>query len=293
MHERYRPIAWVLGSLISSSSVLTNLYRNASFKGKLLISEYVRLPPENGEYVCKGIKFDIDFSDGIQRAIYFNTYERREIEFLEGYVRQGWKCVDLGANVGFYTLNLAKLVGPRGYVLAVEAAPKNFERLLRNVELNAFQNCKTIHCAVTKESGPVRFYTSPTANSGWGRIGAFDGASGEIEVAGFSFDSLLEKSGISSIDFLKIDIEGHELQFLEGAVEALTCGKVKRMLVEYCGYALERQGISLADYVQAFEEYGFRPVHFALSEISAAKRGEYRPANEILNLLFEHNSVES
>jgi FkbM family methyltransferase len=291
MHELFKPAAWILGRAISSRSVWRETFRQVDFKGKLLISQYVSLPSTNGTYSSRGVTFDLSFSDDIQKAIYFNTYERHELRFLERYIQSGWQCVDIGANVGFYTLNLAKLVGPTGRVYAVEAAPGNFEKLNRNLSLNSFTNCHLSQAAITSADGPVRFHCSPSRNSGWGRIDNFAGSAGEIEVPGLTFDAYVRRTGLANVDFLKIDIEGHELAFLQGARDSLDSGLVKRMMVEYCGYSLEQRDMTLAKYIAAFESHGFDPVQFSMPEITAAKRGAYLPRRQILNLLFHHRSI--
>lgn len=291
MHTLFKTVAWGVGNAISCVPGARDLFRASDFKGKQLISDFVQLPAGRGEYRCNGVRFDLDFSDAIQRAIYLGTYERHELRFLKHYVKRGWICVDVGANVGFYTMNLAKLIGPTGRVEAVEASPANFERLSRNICLNAFTNCHATQAAITDADAPIHFYTSPKVNSGWGRVDKFDGATDTIEVDGKTFDSFASDRELTRVDFLKIDIEGHELRFLSGARRSLQSGVIKRALVEFCGYTLEPQGIFLAEYVSAFEAVDLYPVHLSVKQIAEAKKGTYTPRRQILNLLFEHPSV--
>jgi hypothetical protein len=168
-----RPFAKAGALAIASSAFLLQAFRSRDFKGKQLIAGLLpeALPVSNGIYECQGMTFDVDFKDRIQRDIYLGVYERHERAFLESYIEPGWTCVDIGANVGFYTLLLGKLVGRSGRVFAVEASPANFGRLNRNVSLNALPSCTLTHVAMTKSNGPVSFHTSPAHNSGWGRIG--------------------------------------------------------------------------------------------------------------------------
>lgn len=291
MHEAYTPLGWLIGSAVSLHPGLRDGFRSRHFKGKTFITRFVRDPAPAGEYDCNGATFAIDFGDQIQRAIYYGIYERHELAFLRGLARPGWTCVDIGANVGFFTVHLAKAVGPEGRVFAIEASPGNFQRLERNIALNRLGNVHARQAAITAEEGPVRFSLSPAVNSGWGRIGEFASAAGVIEVPGITFDAFATAQGIDRVDLLKIDIEGHELSFLEGARESLRRGVIKRILVEYCGYSLEPKGITLAASLSAFEAHGLRPAHLCLTEIAAAKAGTYEPRRSILNLYFEHPSV--
>ena len=133
------------------------------------------------------------------------------------------------------------------------------------------------------------FSVSPHQNSGWGRLGKWEFSQSQILVAVNTLDDFLAVNNISHIDFLKIDIEGHELEFFKGAINTLKNGIIRRIMIEYCGNALEPQGITLNSYVDSIMEFGYIPVHFNLDRIESAKNGTYQSKEEILNLLFEKN----
>lgn len=251
------------------------------------------LPFPNGVYGCNDRLFDIDFSDAIQREIFLGVYERHERAFLRGYVRRGWTCVDIGANVGFYTSLFAQLTGPRGKVVCVEAFPGNVTPLARNIELNGVADVTVVRAAVTDRDGPVQFHAGPSHNPGWGRIVAWKGSQDIVTVDGLSFDTLLATQHLETVDFMKIDIEGYELSFMKGGSSALAYGIVKRLLAEYCGYSLEPMGVTLQDYVRAFEDLGIGPVRWCLDAITAARASRYAARGEILNLLFEHRALHA
>jgi len=108
-----------------------------------------------------------------------------------------------------------------------------------------------------------------------------------------TFDHFISTQGIHSVDFLKVDIEGHELSLLEGGQNTLGSGVVKRALVEFCGYHMEKRNTTLADFTAAFERLGFRPCRFSMDKVESARRGTYAPQGEILNLLFEHAALSA
>jgi len=290
MHIIFRSLACVVARVIRLRQSWIDKFRHVDFKGKLLISSYMHLPENGGVYNCGGVAFDLDFSDGIQKEIFWGTYERHEKAFLERQVRQGWTCVDIGANVGFYTINLAHLIGTTGRVHAIEADPSNFKHLRRNVAINALQNVDIYNAAITSKDGPVEFFRSPDTNSGWGRVGRFEGAAGKCVVEGMTFDSFLSKANIDVVDFLKVDIEGHELSFLEGARKAFAERRIKRLLIEFCGYDLEPKGIFLKEYALAIESHGMSPATMQLDKLVAARNGKYAAKGEAVNLFFESNA---
>lgn len=280
------PFAAVAGKLISVNGWLFEQYRRRNFKGKQYLSRFINRSFSDGVYSCQEASFDLSFEDGIQREIYLGLYERRELALLRKYVQPGWTCVDVGANVGFYAVHLAKMVGG-GVVLAFEPAPENFPKLTRNVELNRLTNCTCFQQALSSRSGTLEFGTSPQMNSGWGRVGGFEGQGKTIHVQAVTLDEVLDEHAIEQVDFLKVDIEGHETQFLQGAEGALRGGRVRRMMIEYSGFALESQGIELADYLTLLRGYGFVPVELNLDRVGAALNGNYRACRETINLLVE------
>jgi len=288
------PFAKIAGGCIGLSPALLELFRARDFPGKHLIAGCLpeTLPVASGIHRCNGLLYDIHFADTIQRDIYLGVYERREREFLRRYVKPGWTCVDIGANIGFYTLFLAATVGPSGYVYAIEASPKNFAVLSRNVTLNSLTQCALISVAITAKNGRVSFLASPDGNSGWGNVVGSDSNKDTgrdlISLDGMTFDHFVSTQRIRSIDFMKVDIEGHEISMLEGGQETLGSGVVKRAFVEFSGFDLEKQSIHLADFIAAFERLGFRPCHLSMDKVERARRGTYVPKREILNLLFEH-----
>jgi len=289
------PLAKMTGACIGLSPALLEVFRSRTFRGKHLIAGALpeTLPVASGIYRCNGLMYDLDLTDQIQRAVYLGVYEQQEREFLRSYVQPGWTCVDIGANIGFYTLLLATLAGPSGHVYAIEASPKNFARLSRNVALNALTQCALSSVAITAKNGAVSFLTSPETNSGWGRIAGTDTGREIISLDGLTFDHFVRTQGIHSVDFLKVDIEGHELSLLEGGQKTLESGVVKRALVEFCGYHMEKRNTTLADFIAAFERLGFRPCRFSMDKVESARRGTYAPQGEILNLLLEHAALSA
>jgi FkbM family methyltransferase len=121
---------------------------------------------------------------------------------------------DLGAHQGVIAMMLAKEVGPKGKVIAVEAALRNAELAARNVAMNAIQNVVVRHAAVVKEDGPVLF-----TQRGNGAIARNEKEFRAASVKGVSIDTLLQAYGVP--DLVYMDIEGFEVEALRGAVNTL------------------------------------------------------------------------
>lgn len=138
-------------------------------------------------------------------------------EELAARLHSGMSFYDIGANIGFFTMLGARLVGPTGHVCAFEPLPGNLAVLRRNLKLNGFDNVTVIGCAVsaTGGSGWLRAATSLTAE-------ITDAPSGDgLEVEVVAIDELLVAERLPAPDVIKLDVEGHEPDALRGMLSTL------------------------------------------------------------------------
>jgi FkbM family methyltransferase len=122
---------------------------------------------------------------------------------------------DLGANVGFYSLLAGALVGPAGRVYAFEPLPRNVAYLRKHVALNRLENCFVFEAAVADSDGESRFH--PFADASMGRLSD----QGQNMVRAVRLDSLHDAGEIVPPTFIKIDIEGGELEALKGGARLI------------------------------------------------------------------------
>jgi len=142
---------------------------------------------------------------------------------------QGGTAVDAGAYIGRHTLAYARAVGPEGRVIAVEPLPANFRLLQHNVRSNGYQQTvRCAACALGRNQGQIRL--------GYGKETSIASAHGDfplhLTVVQRSLDDLLSEQGIAQIDFLKIDVEGAELDVLMGSRQVLDASPQARLVVE-------------------------------------------------------------
>jgi FkbM family methyltransferase len=153
-----------------------------------------------------GMRIDVD---GSRPSYVLGTVEPEVQAFMSEHVRPGAIVYDLGANIGYFTLVAASLVGRQGRVLAYEPAPAIASVLRRNVALNGLEGQVTVvEAAVSHADGAGPF--DPSANDQSGRLGG-----GPLRVRTVSLDSEVRR-GAPVPDFLKIDVEGAELAALQG-----------------------------------------------------------------------------
>ena len=160
-----------------------------------------------GYHVCIQ-KLDTDFGQGIFLTRQYEEHVRRA---ARENLREGDVAVDVGANVGVLTFLAASIVGKTGRVIAVEPNPDNLQLLYRGIHMNGFSNVEVLpHAASNSRS--VFSLTGGTSNTHL--IGARAPEEGGHFVQSIMLDEAL--GDLPRLDFVKMDIEGHEPQALEG-----------------------------------------------------------------------------
>jgi len=172
--------------------------------------------------------FSILLDMQIDKDYWLGTYEPELQSALHELIPAGAVVYDVGANIGYVSLLLAKAAGETGKVFAFEALPSNVVQLRRNVELNAMQSrVMVVAKAVTKAHGPVRFLVHASGGMGKavGSAGRDDHYQAEVSVDGISLDEFTFEQGNPPPQVVKMDIEGGEVMALPG---------MRRLLAEVC-----------------------------------------------------------
>ncbi|MCA9149238.1 MAG: FkbM family methyltransferase [Planctomycetales bacterium] len=179
-------------------------------------------------------------SNGAGLMIYTNGWpDYDEMHFVRRYLRPGDAFVDVGTNIGIFTLLASTCVGTTGHVLSLEANGRSFERLLENVQLNQFDSIVEAHCAaVGAENGTIRFL------KGWDLINRIateaEQQSGELPYDEVPSVKLDDKLSGRRFAMGKIDIEGAEPLAFRGAAEMLNAGNPPVWLMELKSHLLAR-----------------------------------------------------
>lgn len=166
----------------------------------------------------KNLKMKLDLDEWIQQHIYFLGYfDPRGIRYIKNQLYEGEVFVDIGANVGAYSLIASRLVGKSGKVLAFEPASKCFLRLSKNISMNGLTNIIAERKAVLEKNTQIDLHIASIHNLGMSSIFHHTSESGVTEkVEAVSLDDYAEKKSIQHISLIKIDIEGAELLALRG-----------------------------------------------------------------------------
>jgi FkbM family methyltransferase len=173
-------------------------------------------------------------------------------EYMKSIIQPGMTFVDVGANIGYFTL-LAASQG--AHVVAYEPTRAVFERLRENVALNGFDDVTVVNAAVAEKRGTLTLYEStndPEANN------LFGDGDHPVEVATICLDDDLAEHGVEKVDLLKVDVEGAEPLVLAGAIRLLRSTAAPTIVMELNPVALRFANSEPADLLNRLESSGYR-----------------------------------
>lgn len=150
-------------------------------------------------------------------SILRGTLEVPVQEALRRTLGPGAVFYDVGANIGFFSLLAARFVGPTGRVIALEPVPESAASIRANAAANSFDWIEVHQLAAAAESGLAEFCV--VADASWSRLmryGLHSRTERKLEVEGTTLDELIQDRLLPIPDVIKIDVEGAELEVLEG-----------------------------------------------------------------------------
>lgn len=187
------------------------------------------------------------------------VYEPFETALLASLIRPGHLVVDIGANIGYYTLVFARAVGPDGHVIAFEPDPDNFRLLAHNVRSNGYRNVTLVPRAVSDKAGSASLFLS-AANRGDHRLyDSHDGRESRA-VETVTLDEVLAGWHLP-LDLIKMDIQGSEAMALRGMTATLQRHPGACLASEFWPVGLARAGGSGDHYLRALEATGWQLHH--------------------------------
>lgn len=182
-------------------------------------------------------------------------FETAEIRFVSRFLRAGMTVFDVGAHHGLYTLLASVMVGRSGRVVAFEPSPREQKQLRSNVKLNKCKNVRIEPVAVGSSRGLADLFlvqgNEDYCNSL--RPPAVKAQTLTLSVAVETLDDFLRDNAISRVDFIKLDVEGGELEVLRGACQLLATGPRPVVMCETAEVRTAAWGYSAREIVQILE----------------------------------------
>jgi len=213
-----------------------------------------------GARLGNGMRVVVPWNDDGGRAIYeTGWYEPATVRAVESLLKPGMVFMDIGANMGQYSLLASKIVGPAGAVHSFEPSPTMYPWLARNVRLNNARNIHTNRLGLSDCEKTVTLYLSTPENQGATSMQPqynFSGKTAEVQCV--ALDGYLAQQGIRKVDAMKIDVEGAELEVFRGAEKLLTGQQRPGMVIEFEEGCQRRFGSSCAKLAAHLTDRGYK-----------------------------------
>ena len=187
-------------------------------------------------------------------------FEARELKFVERYLRPGMVVFDIGAHHGLYSVLAAKCVGAKGRVRSFEPSPRERKYLKQNLGINHCHNVTVESLALGSTSGQTELFLIEGDKDGCNslRPPSVDVSSQKVPVEMQSLDEYLQKQKIEKVDFIKLDVEGGELDVLRGATRLLQSTERPIILAEVEDIRTAPWGYRAEAIIRHLESLGFR-----------------------------------
>lgn len=202
-----------------------------------------------------GVLFDCDLSDKVTREIYYTGFDRKDCRVLRALIKPTMTVLDVGANIGYFSLLGARWLKGSGTVHAFEPAPETAERFRRNLALNPSLS-KTVRLhrlALSDFEGGVDIKVADASNRGCNYVQKADGF-GSIRAT--TLDSWVAANQISSIHLIKVDVEGSEIAVVDGGEKTIRRFRPP-MMIEVNPATLQRFGHTAAELIGRINDLNY------------------------------------
>lgn len=203
-------------------------------------------------------------SEYISHIFLYGSYEIDVTLFLTRFLQPGMKMIDIGANVGLFSILSSRLVGTQGLVWSFEPDPRACELLQKNVRLNTAGNISIFPLALSDQNLEKNLFS--TTVTGYSSlippIGPNSFNAEVINVQCLTLDSLTKTKGVDCIDLMKIDAEGSEFSILLGAKNTLERSPNLTIICEFGDACQRSAGRSTGELYNLLESLGFKIFHY-------------------------------
>lgn len=205
-------------------------------------------------------------------------WEKGTVRVAQIALRPGMTAVDIGAHVGYFTRIFSRAVGPPGKVYAFEPHPVNFGFLEKNIRY--LKNVVLIRAAATSRDRSIILYESSVGSGSHSTLSGRYPASREINIKGVTLDSYFKDT---RLDFMKIDVEGAELEVLEGAKSILSRTDAPGLVIEFAPGVIRAHGLEPRALLSRLRSFGY--AMFAIDDEKQAKTplDSWKTEDEFIN----------
>lgn len=211
--------------------------------------------------IQRGVRMRFNFDSRLSQMIYCNGFELQERAFLNSFLRRGDVFVDIGANIGLFTLIAACRVGENGRVYSFEPTFETYQRLNENIKINNFNNVYSYQWGLAETESAGLLFKFQDGYDAWNSFAK--------PIAGKAFitetvqckrldDFVIENTLLGNVTMMKIDVEGWETRVIKGAREMLSRKDAPVLMVEFTEEAAKSAGSSCKDLYRLLEGFGYQ-----------------------------------
>lgn len=207
-----------------------------------------------------GAKINLYEDDHLSKLIFVTGFEENERAFIQRYLAPGDIFVDVGANIGLFTLIGARRIGRRGKVYALEPTALTYERLVQNVQRNQLTNVHCFQLALSDQTEQRMMTTSFDGYGAWNSLAQPSaGAHFRQEpIACLAWDTFaIQQALVGKVNLMKIDIEGWEFYMLQGAQATFVRSDAPDLLIEFTEVNANAAGVTGASVYELLAALGY------------------------------------
>jgi len=208
----------------------------------------------------QGSKMHLNLDDfGLSKQLFLNGIREPECtRIMKDQLRKGMTIAEVGANIGYYALMEAQIIGDKGKIYAIEPFPPNYELLKKNIELNSFDDRVDLHnIAISNEQGTTKLFLNEKHNLC--NMLESGNSEGFVEVETKTLDDFIK--GKKLPDLIRMDIEGYEYYVLEGMKKTLKDCSSCKMFIEVHPFQMFEKGLDYKKPIKMLFDSGFKPTY--------------------------------
>ena len=304
--KKIKLILFKILKIISNFLRNTKLHRIIPFRGEIYDFLFKKFWSGGDVLEIQGSKMYINVKEKdpnmrktFQAYVSGLIHEEATTNLFKKAVREKDIIVDLGANIGYFTLLAARLTGKEGKVYSFEPEPKNYSYLIKNIKLNNYDNVLAMQEAVSDKNGRIKLYICEH-DTGHHTINQYGGIKNYkpntdnkeifIEIDTVTLDDFLRDKE-KTVDVIKMDIEGAEMLALSGMEQTIKQNQNIKMFIEFFPLLIKKMGDSPEEFIgKLLKDYGFS-VFVIGKDYNAHNQGLLRinKIDEVMNLCKNEN----
>lgn len=221
------------------------------------------------------------YKDSVLSQFIHSGFEKEEIQFLLETLKEGDTFLDVGSNVGLFSLYASKKVGQNGQVICFEPTPITYSRLTENIQLNHFTNIEARNIGLSNEEGELKFYYSDKGFDAWNSFAPDSRLKNHIVIKSSTLDLQLENVDKNRIKLVKIDVEGWEKFVIQGGKQFFE-KYAPIVMVEFTEENTVNAGYSIHDIFTEMENNGYQWYEFSNGKLVKETRKQNYPYSNLI-----------